>query len=161
MATEQYVDDKIADLDITATVDLSNYYTKGEVDATIANIELGVVDLSNYYTKGEVDTAIGNIDIPEVDLSNYYTKAEVDTAIDGVEVDLSNYYTKAEVNTAIGNVKPDLSNYYTKSQVEALIPSTTGFITMSAVEAKGYQTAEQVRQIVLDNLPASGEEVYY
>jgi hypothetical protein len=42
----------------------------------------------------------------------------------------------------------DLSNYYTKSETEALIPNTSGFITMSAVEAKGYLTEEQVIALI-------------
>ena len=35
------------------------------------------IDLSNYYTKTEVDAVIDNIDIPETDLSDYYTKTEI------------------------------------------------------------------------------------
>lgn len=36
--------------------DLSNYYTKSEVDTKIANASTGgTVDLSNYYTKSEID----------------------------------------------------------------------------------------------------------
>ena len=46
-------------------------------------------DLSNYYTKTEVDTAIGNIGIPETDLTNYYTKTETDTAIESAKEELS------------------------------------------------------------------------
>ena len=58
----------------------------------------------------------------------------------------------------------DLSNYYTKSETEALIPNTSGFITMSAVEAKGYQTEEQVIALISQyggsNLP-NGEEAQF
>ena len=35
----------------------------------------GLVDLSNYYTKTEIDEALGNV---SVDLSDYYTKTEID-----------------------------------------------------------------------------------
>ena len=59
--------------------DLSNYYTKIEVDAAIENVD---VDLTGYATEEYVTTAIGNIDIPEVNLDNYYTKTETDTAIE-------------------------------------------------------------------------------
>lgn len=39
--------------------DLSNYYTKAQVDSAIANAGVsGGADLSNYYTKTQVDTAI-------------------------------------------------------------------------------------------------------
>lgn len=39
-------------------------------------------DLSNYYTKEEVDEKVGSIEIPEVELEDYYTKEEVDNKID-------------------------------------------------------------------------------
>ena len=55
------------------------YYTKEEVDALLANI-----DLSDYYTKTEVDGL----------LANYYTK----TATDGL---LANYYTKTAADTLL------------------------------------------------------------
>lgn len=143
LATEEYVREQIRKVEQNKVdVDLSNYYTKSEVDATLSNIE---VDLSNYYTKSEVDEAIENV---EVDLSDYSTKEYVNMKIAEAQLD-------GEGNTI------DLSMYYTKNEVNALIPDTTGFITISDVEAKGYQTAEQVRQIVINNLPKSGEEVYY
>lgn len=74
--------------------DLSNYYTKSEVDEKIENIDIPEVDLSNYYTKSEVDEKIENIDIPEVDLSNYYTKQEINN---------KGYVTDSDVNDYVGN----------------------------------------------------------
>lgn len=79
----------------SATVDLSQYYTKSEVDALLANI-----DLSNYYTKAQVDALIANIDF-----SNYYTKSQIDTMF--ANIDLSDYYTKTQVDTALA-LKQDL-----------------------------------------------------
>ena len=38
----------------------------------------GLVDLSNYYTKTEIDEALGNV---SVDLTNYYTKTEIDNLL--------------------------------------------------------------------------------
>ena len=66
--------------------DLSNYYTKTEVDTAIENVE---VDLTGYATEEYVNTAIDNIDIPETDLTNYYTKTETDTAIESAKEELS------------------------------------------------------------------------
>ena len=43
-------------------------YTKSEIDALLA------IDLTNYYTKQEVDTLVGTAP----DLSDYYTRAETD-----------------------------------------------------------------------------------
>lgn len=63
---------------------------------TAAVVEGGEADLTNYYTKTEVDGLIDGIEIPEAtDLSNYYTKTEVDDLIPE-PTDLGNYYTKDE-----------------------------------------------------------------
>lgn len=74
----------------------STHYTKTEVDNLIAD-----VDLSDYYTKEEVNELVDNVSAGDVNLTNYYTKTEVDNLIDDIEVsggsvDLSNYYTKSE-----------------------------------------------------------------
>ena len=49
----------------------------------------GNVNLSNYYTKSDVDAkikeAVSAIEIPEIDLSNHYTKNETNTIIEGIE----------------------------------------------------------------------------
>ena len=66
--------------------DMSNYYTKTEVDAAIENVD---VDLTGYATEEYVTTAISNIDIPETDLTNYYTKTETNTAIESAKEELS------------------------------------------------------------------------
>ena len=97
-------------------VDLSNYYTKSQVDNKLNNYVEDDV-LGSYYTKSEVNDLIDNIDIPtgntNVDLTNYYTKEEVNDLMDGI---------------AIPPYEPDLSDYYTKEEVNDLIPSTDGFI---------------------------------
>lgn len=69
-------------------VDLSNYYTKAEIDAKIQ--DSGTTDLSNYYTKSEVNSLIDGVSAGQIDLTNYYTKSEIDTA-------LTNYNTKSEI----------------------------------------------------------------
>lgn len=71
--------------------------------------------------------------------------------IDGGEnVDIA---TKQWVNEQIAAIpQPDLSKYALKTD----IPSTTGFITMSEVEAKGYQTAKQVDAAITEALAAIG-----
>lgn len=57
----------------------------------IDNIDVGDIDLSNYYTKSEVDNAIANA---EVDLTGVATEKYVDDAVAGIKhptVDLSAY----------------------------------------------------------------------
>ena len=72
--------------DKPAATDLSNYYTKTEVDTAIENVD---VDLTGYATEEYVTTAIGNIDIPETDLTDYYTKTETDTVVETAKSELS------------------------------------------------------------------------
>ena len=86
------------------------------------------VDLTGYATEQYVNDAISAINIPEVDLSNYYNKEEVDAKI------------------------PDTSGFALKSD----IPDTSGLTTMAAVEAKGYQTEEEVATAINNALSAIG-----
>ena len=64
------------------SIDLSNYYkkletySKAQVDALVAG---GGADLSDYYTKAEVESLISAI--PATDLTNYYNKTQVETLI--------------------------------------------------------------------------------
>ena len=152
LATEKYVDDAVAAIEIPEAADLSDYYTKAETDKKIADAATGgTVDLGNYYTKTETDDAIeqavGAIKIPDVDLTGYATEQYVDDAIEAIEIPEAT----------------DLSNYYTKAEVDLLIPTTTGFITMSEVEAKGYQTEAQVNSLINTAISAivNGDEVSY
>ena len=101
LATEEYVNGAIANIDIPET-DLSNYYTKDEVNTA----------LSNKANRDEIPTIPTKVSAFENDagyltehqsLTNYYTKTEVDTAISNVEVDLSDYYTKPEVDVLVEN----------------------------------------------------------
>ena len=61
LATEEYVDNAVSNV----KVDLTGYATEEYVGQKIAEAQLGggEVDLSNYYTKTEVDTAIGQIEL--------------------------------------------------------------------------------------------------
>ena len=68
LATETYVDDAVAAVDVSEQ--LQDYAKSADV-----------------YTKSEVDTAISNV---EVDLSGYYTKVEVDSKTSGIEINTSN-----------------------------------------------------------------------
>lgn len=53
VVTESELEDRLSDIDVT--VDLSDYYTKGEVNDIVSNIESGGADLSNYYTKEDIN----------------------------------------------------------------------------------------------------------
>ena len=101
------------------------YFTKNEVNDLINNIEIPTgetnVDMSNYYTKTEVDSKIptdyakDNHTHTEYltehqSLENYYTKGEVNDLIDNIDI-------------PTGSTNVDLSEYYTKSEIDEKIPS--------------------------------------
>lgn len=77
---------------------LDGYATKQYVDDAVANVEVsgGNVDLSNYYTKSEVDALIPE----ETDLSSYYNKTQVESVID-VKIAAQTHLTEAQVNALI------------------------------------------------------------
>lgn len=98
------------------TVDLSNYYTKEQVDAKIPDIT-GLasqtwVENKGYLTEhqslktinGESIVGTGNITISggsSIDLSNYYTKTEIDN---------KGFQTAAQVQTLIDNALGVIEN---------------------------------------------------
>ena len=99
-ATEEYVDGKIAQIEGT---DLTDYATKSYVNNAISKIEPEDIDLSNYYTKPEVDAAL-----EDVDLTGYATETFVTTKIaaaqlEGAGVDMSGYVTQDDLDEAVAN----------------------------------------------------------
>lgn len=93
-------------------VDLSNYYTKSEVDSkdnTKVDKVSGKGLSTNDFTTAEKSklASLSNYDDSELRslIGNTYTKSEVDAKIDeavaGGEVDLSNYYTKSETDSKV------------------------------------------------------------
>ena len=88
--------------------------TAGNVRLTTPTIIAGGGDLSNYYTKAEVDAKIP-------DVSGFITESEADTKIntavcsaeERVDFKLGSYALKTEI--------PDVSGYQTEAQVLALI----------------------------------------
>jgi len=135
------------------SIDLSNYYkkletySKAQVDALVAG---GGADLSDYYTKAEVESLISAI--PATDLTNYYDKTQVDSLIPNISTKQDTLVSATNIKTingesvlGSGNLvisgggAVDLSDYYKKtetySKVEvdtkiADIP-TTDFITQN------------------------------
>lgn len=127
----------LKDLIDNAEVDLSNYYTKSQVDTKLSN-----VDLSNYYTKAQTTDKLNDkLDKSVWDEAfefnedgslkvkvNLYGDGEISAYGSGstanTEINLDNYYTKSEIDNKLDNIEctggtaeVDLSNYYTKAQV--------------------------------------------
>lgn len=117
---------------------------------------------ADFITESEVDQKISAI--PSQDLSKYALKTDIPDVSGFITEIPSEYVTETELN-AKGYLTEhqSLENYATKDYVSnALtpyaktedIPDVSGFTTMSAVEAKGYQTAEQVQTIVNNAIAA-------
>ena len=106
--------------------------TREYVDEAVKDVEVDV-DLSNYYTKEEVDEALANAD---VDFSNYYTKTETDAAINAAKPDLTDYALKSDIPSLDGYAKttdiPDVSKFQTAEQVNAAIEAYVGTIENAA-----------------------------
>lgn len=154
------LEERVEAIERTGAADLNDYYTKEEVDNALASVE---VDLTDYYTKDETDALIpstsglatedyvdekfNSIEIPEAESGVYVGVEEpTDDSVvwinpEGDGVSLEQIVQEA-VDAAVGDV--DLSEYAKKTD----IPDTTGFTTMSAVEAKGYQTEAQVNSLI-------------
>lgn len=156
------------------TIDTTDYATESYVDTKIAEVEAGEVDLSDYYTKNEINNkgyltqhqtlktingesivGSGNITITgDADLSNYYTKDQVNAKIPSLTgyatqtwVQNKGYLTQHQSiktingqsivgsgDITISGGDADLSDYYTKEQVDDKIPNFTVYATKTDVD---------------------------
>lgn len=124
-------------------IDLTDYYTKGEIDDLLKTLEVDV-DLSAYYTKTEIDDLLDNIETGDVNLDDYYTKEESTSIFctnSGLNTKLSSYYkktetySKSEINKQLTDLEESndvrMEDYYTKLQVDDLLDNIeTGDVNM-------------------------------
>ena len=103
----------------SAIPDVSTFLSEAEIDQKIINVTGGSVDLSNYYTKAEVDGLIttpfsGNYN----DLTNKPTIPAVPTLVSELTND-ANYVTGNGLTVALQNYQPtvDLSLYALQTQL--------------------------------------------
>lgn len=157
----------------TAILELANAladrYTKAEtneaIKSAIEGIELPEPELSDYYTKEQTDSAIKeaveNLDVPDTEglASKEYVREYAQPK--------GSYLTEESDPTVPAWAKKPEKPTYTASEVGAL-PDTTeiptvpanvsafandaGYVTETALEAKGYQTASQVSSLINSTL---------
>lgn len=73
------------------------------------------VDLSNYYTKEEINIIIDKINSGDIDLTNYYTIAEVDTKINKINLDIS------ELTIRVDNIEDWIDEPISNNDLELII----------------------------------------
>ena len=156
-ATETYVDNKVAEIDLTG------YATKQEVTA----VENKIPSLDGYATEQYV-----NDKVSEIDLTEYATKQEL-TAVENKIPSLTGYATEAYVDGKIAEIPgTDLSNYYNKEQTNSAISTAiagitiptkvselendSNFVTETALETKGYLTAVPAEYVTETELDQKG-----
>ena len=154
--------------------DLTNYYTKSEIDAKIPSTT-GLA--TEQYVNEKIEEA--QLGSSEVDLTNYYTKSEVDakipdtsgfalkTEIPSVPTNVSSFTNDAEytnktyVDNAIAQAvtgdQVDLSNYYTKSEtnaaIEAAAPDLSGYALKTEIPDTTGLASEQYVQDQIAAIP--------
>ena len=140
------VDTKL-DASAYTETDLSDYYTKSEVDSKIS--EGGTFDPSQYYTKSEVDTAISNVDVSDqlsgfVETSKFNTySASTNSAINAKAntADLADVATSGDYDDL--DNKPTLfSGNYNDLSNKPTIPTVPTSNTAFTNDA-GYLTEHQ------------------
>lgn len=128
-------------------VDLSNYYTKSEVDAK-GNTKVDKVSgkglSTNDFTTTEKSklASLSNYDDTELRslIGNTYTKSEVD----------------AKIDEAVAGGDVDLSNYYTKSETDSKVSNKVDKVTGKGLSTNDYTTAEKTKLAGLTNYDDSG-----
>lgn len=139
-ATEDYVDEKLADVP-----DINNYYTKAETDNAIRNVE---VDLTGYATETFVTTKIAaaQLEGADIDMSGYVTKDELNIAVNGAGVGEAGTGTGSEVfNDYDNNIASGDYSHAEGAYTEAIgrWSHTEGYGTKaisSSTHAEGYNT---------------------
>ena len=127
-------------------VDLTNYYTKNQIDQKFVDKFNNVYDkqyINALHQKTDTSINLVEQNLTKLVQDNYYEKSYVDLLETSLKNDiagnkqeitdlwnseLENYYNKEEIDQKIaglggGSGTVDLTNYYTKSEVNALIPT--------------------------------------
>ena len=128
---------------------ISNYYTRSEVDGLIPTVPTSTRELTNdsgYITESYVQTELSNYQ-PTIDLTSYYTKTEVDALI---PVSFSGSYNDLTDTPAI----PDLTGYATEAYVTQQIANLNDG---GDVDLSGYVTTVDLNNAIAGVSTFSGD----
>lgn len=109
-----------------AVTDLVNYYTKTEIDTTLADyptLEDLATALADYYTKTEIDTILADYTTNTAlasALADYYNKNDIDGLLSVVNAALADRYTKDETDTKLADYYKKTETY-DKDEVDSIV----------------------------------------
>lgn len=138
LVSKDYVDQKVESIEIPTKVSAfendKGYLTEHQSLADYA-LKSEIPNTTNLATKNEVQEVGNKIPTVKIDPNNHVyqiNNKEIGALYDGVGNTInSTYASKAEL-----------------TGVENKIPDVSGFVTMTAVESKGYQTETQVNNLI-------------
>ena len=128
---------KWEELGDVSKIDLSNYFTKSEINAMFAN----------YYTQSDIDDMF----------DGYYTKTEVDDKLD-LKANAAEVYTKTEADNKFLTEHQSLDNYYTKDEVYNKTESDAKYATQTVVNeeiAARIQRDSEIEQTLVSKADKS------
>jgi hypothetical protein len=154
--TLDFTDDGEGNVELVAVdcegghTDLTDYYTKTEVNELIENIDIPETDLTGYATETYVNEAIANIDIPEVDLEPYAKKTDIPDVSNFISEIPSEYVTESELNAKGYATKAELNDKANTNHTHTGYAKTNH--THSTADVDGLQKVlnEKVTQADID-----------
>ena len=161
---KQAMDDIVAEVrkdvaTMSAKANLSDVYTKAQVDASIAT----KANITDVYTKADVDTAVA----AKANVADVYTKTDVDTALKG-KANVETTYDKDTMDKLLADKTsaPDVYKYV-DAQLSANMAKKQdllGFVPENVSNknaANGYAGLDANGKILVDQLPDSAKQGTY
>lgn len=173
MANKQIKDYALKTSTLTGDEDLL-IQDNGVTRRVKAQAFLGSTDLSNYYTKAEVDNLLANQEgVGSLDLADYYNKADINRLLnDKANINhihsISNVTNLQESLDSKADKNHTHEGYATKAEVDSLKQSVSDGkrLVADAITGKGIATsATDTFQTMANNInnitTSSGDDVFY
>lgn len=141
----------------TGKLKIGNGSTNWNDLAYIAGPDYADTDLTNYYTKDEINNLISELNsaIDNEISKTYATKQELEEAINSIDVDLTGYATEEWVNSQ-GFLKEIPSNYITESILEETLAT---YVTEEVLANKEYISVTEAENLIKSEVETQIKEL--